>query len=511
MPVIAPIDLGEPVAAGTSRSIRGLVARRAQERAGAILYAEGVTGRVLSYRDVASRAEAWRNYAALAGLVPGHRVALSARAPLDFAAALIGLISAGLTVAPLSWRSQQSELGASLDALDADLLVADEGTRQDRVPQSGMSAPGLEAPGGPLPRFRPPPRPGPAIILASSGSTGTPKLIPLTETQLIGAAASVATHHGLRPGEMGYSALPLFHVNAEVVGLLATLVGSAGLVLDARFSEHGFWTGISHWGVTWINLVPAMVARLNETPGPAAGLSVRFARSASAPLARAVLERFEARSGVGILETYGATEAAGQITANPVDARIRRPGSVGLPVGVAVRVTDTNRRPVAAGALGSVEIGGPLVTRSYLRPGPGRQSRPAGREGWLATGDVGWVDTDGFLYLSGRSDDVINRGGEKVHPREIEEVLLRHPAVMEAAVVGRDSAALGEEPVAYVTTKPAAVTGLDRTSIRDELELLVRDDLSRHKRPVEIVFVDSLPVGPTGKVRRAELRGRSAL
>ncbi len=252
----------------------------------------------------------------------------------------------------------------------------------------------------------------------------------------------------------------MFHINALVVGVLSTLVSGGSLVLDRRFSRRSFWSISQRYCITWVNLVPAIIAILAEATPPPAEVAerIRFARSASAPLAAATLERFEARCGIPVLETYGMTEAASQIAANPLEPERHRPGSVGLPVGVEVRIVDETGRTLAPGAVGMVQIRGDSVIASYWTPvdrnGVAATLPATDRGGWLATGDLGRLDDDGYLYLAGRDDDVINRGGEKIYPREIEEVLLADERVRSAVVVGRPHPVVGEEPVAFVITGP---------------------------------------------------------
>jgi acyl-CoA synthetase (AMP-forming)/AMP-acid ligase II len=199
------------------------------------------------------------------------------------------------------------------------------------------------------------------------------------------------------------------------------------------------------------------------------------------------------------------TEAASQIAANPRRSADRRPGSVGRPVGLELRVVDRRGDPAAPSTVGQVQIRGTSVARAYWAPaGEQAAMRPAtDSDGWLATGDLGHVDAAGFLYLVGRADDVINRGGEKVYPREIEEVLLRDPCVEAAAVVGRPHPTVGEEPVAFVTVTPGCHHPED---LLDRLDRRCARELSRFRRPASIQLTAVLPAGPTGKVRHAELR-----
>jgi acyl-CoA synthetase (AMP-forming)/AMP-acid ligase II len=266
--------------------------------------------------------------------------------------------------------------------------------------------------------------------------------------------------------------------------------------------------------VTWINAVPAIVSRLAESSAPEViPTGIRFIRSASAPLPAETMTRFEARTGIPVLETYGMTEAASQITANPLTGP-RKPGSVGLPVGVELRVVPdaaATREPAPgspAVTAGHVEIRGPSVITAY---GGDQHRDRINADGWLRTGDLGHLDEDGYLFLDGRTDDVINRGGEKFFPREIEEAILVEPAVAAVSVIGQDDPVLGQVPVAFLV-----LHGVDDVDDRDRARQLVdrirvglNATLVRTKRPVALHVVAQLPVGATGKVQRRSLREHS--
>lgn len=425
--------------------------------------------RVLTVADLAAAA---RGFAASAsGPDGGPVVALAATDPVAFARSFLGLLAAGRTVAPLDPRQDDERLRADVGEVGATLLVSDR-PREAGVP-SLAPVPGADAV----------PRGGGRVLLRSSGTTGPRKKILLSEAQLLHTAGAIARHHGLGPGERGLNPLPLFHVNAEVVGLLAAVVSGAELVLDDGF-HRDLWEVAARHEVTWVNAVPAILAIL-----PACGrapASVRFVRSASAPLPVPVLERFETACGVPVVETYGMTEAASQICANPV-AGPRKPGSVGLPVEVELRVVGADGAPCGAGESGQVQIRGAGVV--------------TGRT-WLDTGDVGHRDGDGYVFLSGRLDDVINRGGEKVFPRDVEAVLLADERVEDAVVVGAPDEVLGSVPVAFVI----AVAGTQGGPLVADLHARCERELARFRRPVRIEVVEALPHGPTGKVSRVALR-----
>jgi acyl-CoA synthetase (AMP-forming)/AMP-acid ligase II len=493
--------------AGMTVGIRALIEQRQTEptRVG---FVEGATGRSLTWDGVARRSQAWQ---AASHELAGWRVGLMLSDPVEMAAAVLGAIAAGVTAVPLNPAATLAELGAQIANVDLAAVLTDD-FDGDRIAALGpdvwrseqgrleLAARGQNG----RSRLR---GAGAALVLATSGTTGAPKIIPLTEAQLLFTARALIANHELTADDCGYSPLPLFHINGLVVGVLSTLVVGCRLVVERRFSARSFWQVAAEQEVTWLNLVPAIIAVLAgvSPPAPEVARRVGFARSASAPLPGAARQRFEARTGIGVLETYGMTEAASQIAANPRRQADRRPGSVGRPVGLELRVVDRSRRPVAPGTVGQVEIRGPSVAVGYWAPaGTVPAVRPAtDADGWLATGDLGRLDDAGFLYLVGRADDVINRGGEKVYPRQIEEVLLRDPCIEAAAVVGRAHPTLGEEPVAFVT--PAAGCD-DPEGLVSRLEQRCARELTRSRRPASIQLTAHLPAGPTGKVRSAELR-----
>lgn len=490
-------------------------------------------GRSLSYTALRRAAVRWADLLSDLGTEPGQVVGIAVSDPVDFATVFLSVIAAGRVAAPLDPRAPDPELCTTCARVEPILVIA------DRPAPSAAPCEWLALPAGSLELGEPDEgwrsRPGPSIpvaggsgrppgavlvgglVLSTSGTTGAPKVIRLSEAMLLHTAGSIAAHHHLSAVDRGFNPLPLFHINAEIVGLLATLVAGASLVVDDRFHRTGFWDLMQERGITWINAVPAVIARLAPLEqDEAAPESVRFVRSASAPLPAGTLERFEQATGLPVVETYGMTEAGSQITANPVHGT-RKPGSVGLPVGVELRVVPgggvgppavADATGPAAGAglgaepVGRVEIRGPGVITAYA--GAGYADR-VDHEGWLDTGDLGYLDPEGYLYLVGRVDDVINRGGEKIFPREVEEAVLAEPRVATVAVVGADHHELGQVPVAYLVVEGVAGEA-DRVlagEVVEQVQAHCARQLSRAKRPAAFHVVDRLPVGATGKVRRA--------
>jgi len=488
-------------------TVASLIKARAARDEHRVLFTEGATGRVLTAGDLDRTAAAWR---AVADSVGDARVGLAVADPLDMVSAYLGALASGVTIAPLDPHATTAEYSSRFAALGISALITDcpEAAAASAASGCDLWRTGHTAPVQLVARHRGERPSGgrAALVMASSGTTGAAKTIPLTEANLLATARQVSSHLGLTTEERGYSPLPLFHINALVVGVLASIHSGASLVVDRRFSARTYWATVAEQHVTWLNVVPGIVSILADpaTPPPATAMvGVRLARSASAPLAVITLERFEQRTGIPVVETYGMTEAASQITANPIGAR--RPGSVGLPAGLSVQVTAGDGEPVPTGTVGMVAISGESVVEEYwsttdddFPPRPAIDSH-----GWLATGDLGHFDDEGYLYLDGRADDVINRSGEKIHPREIEEVLLREPGVMAASVVGRPHPVYGEEPVAFVV--PASELD-DAWDLPARLEARCEQFLGRRKQPAEFILMTSLPVGPTGKVRREDLR-----
>ena len=489
-----------------SDSLRSLTESHARLRGTApyLLAADSPTS--ISYEQLHQRISVWEELLTRCNVVNGVRVGLVLSDPLAFSVGFLAALSVGVWVAPLdphvtgsdvvSLNRQVERLGLAgvLSDRPAPLGVECEwidvtnSTGEVRIPDPGIDA-----------------RRGGGVVLASSGTTGAPKVMSLGVDQLLFVARSVARHNELKPGDRGLNPLPLWHINAEVVGLLATFVAGATLVLDDRFHRKGFWSLCDQMGVTWVNAVPAIIARLSVVEeGEMVPTGVRFVRSASAPLSSTVLDRFEQVTGLMVVESYGMTEAGSQICANPLDGP-RKPGSVGRPVGVEVRVAPTERGVVpVAGTIGEVELHGPSVIARY--DSSGYEDRFTD-DGWLKTKDLGYFDDEGYLFLVGRIDDVINRGGEKIFPREIEDIVLSIDSVASAAVVGVDDEVYGQVPVLFVQlSSDASTPTLDDAlvgvkAIRDVLVATV----ARTRRPSHINVVEEMPTHATGKIRRKDL------
>jgi len=346
-----------------------------------------------------------------------------------------------------------------------------------------------------------------ALLLHTSGTTSRPKLVPLTQRNLLASARNIAASLSLEPGDRALNIMPLFHVHGLVGALLASIQAAASVICTPGFQAALVPVWMREFSPTWYTAVPTMhqsiLAQARRDPAAASGVRLRFIRSCSAPLAPALMGELESVFEAPVVEAYGMTEAAHQIASNPLPPRLRKPGSVGLPAGVQVAILDENGRRLEPGETGEVAICGPNVT-------PGYEANEAANlaafsNGWFRTGDQGRFDPDGYLRLTGRLKELINRAGEKISPREIDEALLEHPAVAQALAFAIPDPRLGEEVGAAVVLAPgAAVSALD-------LQKFLTERLADFKIPRQIVFLDEIPKGPTGKPQRIGLAARLGL
>ncbi|MCC8906558.1 class I adenylate-forming enzyme family protein [Curtobacterium sp. GD1] len=489
--------------AGERPDLRSTIRARAAQDGERSYLEDARSDRVLTYRALEDAVSAWSSTFDAIGVAPSGAVLVDLADPLSFAVVHLAALATGRRAIPVDTGQPISEPGRLADLIGGASLVVSDRAVDATVP--GAPASGIDAAtflpaavrDGDLPSENPDAPGEGSVVLFTSGSTGTPKGVELPESQLLFVARSVAQHNRLTPEDRGFNSLPLFHVNAEVVGLLATLVAGGTLVLDRRFRRTGFWELLAERRITWLNAVPAILAVLAKTGPLDFPEGLRFVRSASAPLPDPVRQ---ALGDVPLVVSWGMTEGASQITATPLGAPARV-GTVGVPVGSEVQVRGEDGTVLPADEVGALWIRGEGIVHRYLF---GRAAERFDADGWLSTGDVGSVSADGWVSLAGRSDDVINRGGEKVYPSEVEDVLLGDDRVLEAVVVGRPHEVLGAVPIAYVIPQPDEA--VDAEALVADLTARAEAHLTRFRRPVEIVVVPDLPRAPTGKVQRAKVR-----
>jgi acyl-CoA synthetase (AMP-forming)/AMP-acid ligase II len=335
-----------------------------------------------------------------------------------------------------------------------------------------------------------------ALVLHTSGSTGRPKRVPLRHFQLAVSAANIANTYALTEGDVSLCIMPLFHIHGLIGSTMATLLTGGTVVVPTKFNALSFWRTVREHRVTWYSGVPTMhqllLARAHQKPTEAATL--RFIRSCSAPLASQLIHKIEGLFGVPFVEAYGMTEAAHQMTSNPLPPRHRKAGSVGVGTGIRISVMDKEGNHLANDQRGEIVIQGASVFRGYENNAEANARTLV--NGWFRTGDEGFLDGDCYLHLTGRIKDIIIRGGENIAPHEVDEVLLKHPAVAAAVTFGCVHPTLGEEVAAAVVLhEPQGAT---------EAELLkhCREWLAEYKCPKKLYLVPSIPTTATGKIRR---------
>ena len=345
-----------------------------------------------------------------------------------------------------------------------------------------------------------------ALILHTSGTTARPKSVPLTHANLMASAQSIARHLALTPVDRCLNVMPLFHIHGLVGALLATVAGGGSIVCSPGFTDADFFDWVAEFRPSWYTAVPTIhqavaagAARYRER---ATGHRFRFVRSSSAALPPATLRLLEEVLLAPVIEAYGMTEASHQMASNPLPPGQRKPGSVGLAAGADIAVMDDSSRLLEAGRIGEIVIRGPGVTRGYEN-NP-QANAGAFVDGWFRTGDQGHLDERGYLHISGRLKEIVNRGGEKISPREIDDGLLEHTGVAQAVAFAVPHPSLGEDLAAAVVLNPG--------SRADEAELrhFLFARLSDFKVPSQILFVDAIPKGATGKVQRTTLHEKFA-
>ncbi|GAX34390.1 acyl--CoA ligase [Nodularia sp. NIES-3585] len=450
------------------------------------------------------------------GLGKGDRIAIamtngSSMACIFLAASLCG------TAAPLNPKYKQEEFAfyyqdlqakalitlpgtpeAAITAINPDMLLIQAITNADGTlslelsreiiqPQRETSIPDL------------PQADDVAMILHTSGTTSRPKRVPIRHRNLIASAHNIIGVYSLTPNDTNLCLMPLFHIHGLVGCLLATLASGGTFICPTGFNALEFWKLVERYKPTWYSAAPTIhqmiLARANRNEDIVKSHSFRFIRSSSAPLPPVIIEQMETVLNTPVVESYSMTEAAHQMTSNPLPPKIRKPGSVGYGHGVEIGIMDEDGNLLSQGSLGEVVVKGANVIDGYEN-NP-QANATAFVNGWFRTGDQGKLDPDGYLYLTGRIKELINRGGEKISPLEIDDLLLRHPAVAEALAFAVSHKTLGEEIHAAVVLK-------SNTS-EQELKSYCSQHLAEFKVPKQIHLLEALPRGATGKLQRLNM------
>lgn len=457
------------------------------------------------------------------GIGPNDRCAIVLPNGPEMAACFVA-VGAGATTAPLNPAYRQDEFAFYLEDLGAKALIVEDGSDSPaiaaaaalnlpvlslRVP-AGAAAGAFELNGAPV---------GTAVaggqasgddialILHTSGTTSRPKIVPLSQRNVSASAANIGESLALTPSDICMNIMPLFHIHGLIAAVLSSLAAGGSIYCTPGFNALKVFGWFEDADPTWYTAVPTMhqaiVGRAARNQPVVGKLQLRFARSSSSSLPPQVMAEIEDVFGCPVIEAYGMTEAAHQMASNPLPPGARKPGSVGLPAGPEVAIMNTSGDLLPAGEIGEIVIRGENVTAGY-------ESNPSANaeafaHGWFHTGDQGVCDEEGYVRITGRLKEIINRGGEKISPREVDEVLMDHPGVLQIVTFAMPHDKLGEEVAAAVVLREGA------EAAESELRGFAAERLADFKVPRKIVFLDEIPKGATGKLQRIGLAEKLGL
>ena len=341
-----------------------------------------------------------------------------------------------------------------------------------------------------------------ALLIYTSGTTGRPKGVIHTHESLLYGGWNTEVAHELTPDDNSLCVLPLYHINAQVVSVMGTLVNGSGLVMPQRFQASKFWFWMVDQKCTWFSAVPTILSYLmniEEGENIKSKLGrVRFGRSASAALPPALHKAFEERFGIKIVETMGITETASPLLSNPIDTKLHKLGSPGIAYGNEVRIADADGTVAALETESEIQVRGLNLMQGYLK-NPEATREAFTTDGWYRTGDLGKMDSDGYIFVTGRLKELIIKGGENISPREIDDVLYRHKKVMEAAAFPLSDDHYGQTVAAAIAPRPG------ENVPESELRKLCLDAVGEYRSPTHYFFLNELPKGPSGKIQRLKL------
>ncbi|KAF1997526.1 acetyl-CoA synthetase-like protein [Amniculicola lignicola CBS 123094] len=334
-----------------------------------------------------------------------------------------------------------------------------------------------------------------ALVLHTSGTTGRPKAVPLTHRNLLRTMKNIQATYQLSPADRTMLVMPLFHVHGLLAGFLAPLASGGSVIVPSKFSASEFWKDFAQHKANWYTAVPTIHQILLRSPLPSPKPEIRFIRSCSSPLSPKTFHELEKTFGAPVLEAYAMTEAAHQMTSNPLPPGKRMPGSVGIGQGVDVKILDDSGKELAQGKEGEICIRGENVTTGYLN-NPTANATAFHPGGFFRTGDQGKQDPEGYVIITGRIKELINKGGEKISPIELDNVIAQHPAVSEAVSFALEDELYGQEVGVAVVLKDG------QTLSAEELKTWMTDKVAKFKLPKNVFFTDLMPKTATGKIQR---------
>jgi acyl-CoA synthetase (AMP-forming)/AMP-acid ligase II len=432
--------------------------------------------------------------------------------------------ASGVTSAPLNPAYRADEFEFYLADLQARALLVERGSASPAVEvarklgvrlielvpraEGGAGDFDLDLPAGTPAALGGDARPGDvSMVLHTSGTTSRPKIVPLTQANLAASAQNIAATLQFTAGDRGLNIMPLFHIHGLIAGVLAPLSAGSFVFCTPGFNALKFFGWMDEAAPTWFTAVPTMhqaiLSRASKSLDVIARHPLRFMRSSSSSMPPQVIGEAESVFGAPLVEAYGMTEATHQMASNPLPPRARKPGTVGVAAGPEVAIMGDDGAILPRGGVGEIVIRGANVTPGYLNND--KANAEAFVNGWFRTGDQGQMDAEGYLSITGRLKEIINRGGEKVSPREVDEILMDHPAVAQVVCFGMPHPKLGEEVAAVVVLREGA------QAAERELQAFVATRAAEFKVPKKILFMDEIPKGATGKLQRIGLAAKLGL
>ena len=527
------------------QTVRQIIDCRADQQPLALFMEAAETGRAMTYAQLREHCQRVSLYLDQRGIAQGETVAFLMDNGLSTACLFLGVMYAGRVVLPLNavagveqlqyviahsqlklmflsskYQAQYAECILASEVI-FETLICDEDD-VTKIPldtarniEDVKSSPAIQITGQITDQAT-------ALLIYTSGTTGRPKGVLLSHQNVIAGGTNTMTAHGLKSDDKGLCVLPLYHINAEMVSVMATLVAGSSLVMAKKLSVRDFWCWIGKFECTWFSVVPTIISYLIEHSqkqskadqaksmnssifsSSFSGINkhLRFGRSASAALAPATHRQFEKLFDVPIIETMGISECAAQILSNPVSVINDRDdlvyGSAGLPVGNEVDIFDQDGSVCADQEIGEIWVRGDNVMKGYLNDQEAT-AKALDEDDWFHTGDLGYRNPRGYIFVTGRLKELIIRGGENISPHEIDNILYQHPDVLEAAAFAVADRFYGQEVMACVALKEGATCDVA------ELSAHCSKLLGDVKTPKQIRILDELPKGPSGKIQRLKL------
>ena len=499
-------------------TVRQLISQHARLKPNAIYAVFPETKSVLTYKNLEQEAQEYATQFNALGLVQGDTISFMIGNGKTALVLFLSALYTGLIISPLNPAAGPEQIAYVLQHSDTKVVFISAASKSlvlslgDKLPKQIQFIDAHEDHGPSwtatfASAIKLPPITGQsdALLMYTSGTTGQPKGVVLTHENLIAGGMNTAVAHELTDVDRGLCVLPLCHINAQCVSVMACLVSGSSLVLPHGFSTSRFWTWVVESGCSWFSVVPTIISYLmhQDSQGQLERLKlaptkVRFGRSASAALPPALHSGFEQKFGVPIVETMGLTETSAQILSNPLPPLKNKYGSPGVAFGTQIKVINRSGQEVTRGVEGELLVKGKCVMRCYFK-NPKVTEETIDADGWLHTGDLAIMEKDDFCFITGRIKELIIKGGENIAPREIDDVLYTHPAVMEAAAIGIEDLHYGQEVVACV------VLAKGKATTEAELIAFCESKLGQVKTPKQIYFLHDLPKGPSGKVQRLKL------